>query len=108
MSCFFGILVSNAKLAANVVSLSSPSHRTMHSSLALPPKVEFMLGDMLGAVFVLIASDSCPDSGVDPGIVRAESAVDGFVDAAAFCADTSLIVSSMHHVAASSLSVMTN
>ena len=56
MSCFFGILVSNAKLAANVVSLSSPSHRTMHSSLALPPKVEFMLGDMLGDMLGAVGS----------------------------------------------------
>jgi hypothetical protein len=43
-------LVSKAKLAANVVSFSSPSHRTMQSSLALPPKVEYTLGDMLGAL----------------------------------------------------------
>ena len=71
-----------------------------------------MLGDMLGvlfgAIFVGILFGNCPDAVVDPDTGRTEGAVDGTVDAVAYCTEASSIVTSMNHVAARSRRVMTN
>ena len=48
VSCSFGILVSNAKLASKIVSASLPSQPTLHSSPANPSALGFKVGFKLG------------------------------------------------------------